>query len=64
MDAVQLWGNTFDSAACLAWIPCLNYLKLDVAVQEIDGTYTCVRAVSQYDFASALQRTLPSTPPP
>ena len=43
MDAMELWGNKFDSAACLAWIPALHYLKLDIAVQEVDGAYACVR---------------------
>lgn len=40
---MDLWGNVFDSAACLAWIPALEPLKLDIAVQEVDNAYICVR---------------------
>ena len=40
---LRLWGNGFDSAACLAWIPSLQFLKLDIAVQEVDGAYNAVR---------------------
>ena len=43
MQQMELWGNRFDSAACLAWIPALHYLKLDIAVQEVDNAYNCVR---------------------
>jgi len=43
VESMELWGNRFDSAACLAWIPALHYLKLDIAVQEVDGAYNCVR---------------------
>ena len=43
MQEMDLWGNRFDSAACLAWIPALQYLKLDIAVQEVDNAYHCVR---------------------
>ena len=43
MQEMELWGNRFDSAACLAWIPSLQYLKLDIAVQEVDGAYNAVR---------------------
>ena len=43
LEEIELWGNRFDSAACLAWIPSLNYLKLDIAVQEVDGAYNAVR---------------------
>jgi Ran GTPase-activating protein (RanGAP) involved in mRNA processing and transport len=45
LKETQLWGNRFDSAACLAWISSLQYLKLDIAVQEVDGTYNCVRCL-------------------
>ena len=40
---MELWGNRFDSAACLAWIAPLQYIKLDIAVQEVDNAYHCVR---------------------
>jgi len=43
MAEMDLWGNRFDSAACLAWIPSLQWLKLDIAVQEVDNAYHCVR---------------------
>ena len=43
LQELQLWGNRFDSAACLAWIPVLQFLKLDIAVQEVDNAYHCVR---------------------
>jgi len=43
LQEMELWGNRFDSAACLAWIPSLQFLKLDIAVQEVDGAYNAVR---------------------
>ena len=43
LQEMELWGNRFDSAACLAWIPSLKFLKLDIAVQEVDGAYNSVR---------------------
>ena len=43
LQEMELWGNRFDSAACLAWIPSLQFLKLDIAVQEVDGAYNSVR---------------------
>ena len=40
---MSLWGNRFDSAACLAWLPSLKVLALDFTVQEVDGAFLCVR---------------------
>ena len=36
-------GQPLRPAACLAWIPSLQFLKLDIAVQEVDGAYNAVR---------------------
>ena len=43
LQSMELWGNCFDSAACLAWMPALQMLKLDISVGEVDGAYSCVR---------------------
>lgn len=43
LEEAMLWGNRFDSAACLAWIPSLDFLKLDLAVQEVDGAFNAVQ---------------------
>lgn len=43
LQSMELWGNRFDSAACLAWLPALQMLKLDISVDEVDGSYSCVR---------------------
>jgi len=46
ISLIELWGNRFDSAACLAWIPALTseIVSLDVAVQQVDGAYHCVQS--------------------
>ena len=41
---MTLWGNRFDSAACLAWTPALGELELDFHTQEVDGTFMPVQA--------------------
>lgn len=49
LQDVSLWGNSFDSAACLAMQQALQMVKLDFTVQQVkqqvNGTYTynCVR---------------------
>ena len=40
---VALWGNQFDSAACVVWRPIMSMLELDISVQEVDGAFNCVR---------------------
>jgi len=42
LEDVSLMGNSFDSAACLAWEPRLGALALDFSIQKIDGAYHCV----------------------
>ena len=44
MQSMTLWGNRFDSAACLAWTPALDRLELDFCTQEVDGTFIPVMA--------------------
>ena len=47
LDALNLWGNSFDSAACLTWnnaISSTGKLRLDVEFQLVDGFYHCARA--------------------
>ncbi|KAL1526167.1 hypothetical protein AB1Y20_014895 [Prymnesium parvum] len=41
--SVSLWGNSFDSAACLVWQPIMSVLELDILVQEVDGVFNCVQ---------------------
>jgi len=43
MQEMSIWGNRFDSAACLAWLPATTALVLDISVSEVDGAYHCVR---------------------
>ena len=42
---LALWGNRFDSSACLAWQPVLaaGKLELDFGAQEVDGVFMPVR---------------------
>ena len=42
LQEMQLWGNRFDSAACREWRAGLQYLNIDIAVQDVDNTYHCV----------------------
>ena len=44
LQSMTLWGNRFDSAACLAWTPALARLELDFRTQEVDGTFMPVQA--------------------
>ena len=44
LQGMSLWGNRFDSAACLAWTPALGRLELDFRTQEVDGTFMPVQA--------------------
>ena len=44
LQSMTLWGNRFDSAACLAWLPALDFIKLDVGVQEVNGAYNVVQS--------------------
>ena len=43
LQEVCLWGNFFDSAACAKWIQPLRMVRADFWVQEVDGSYLCVR---------------------
>ena len=43
LQAMTLWGNRFDSAACLAWKPGIAKLALDFRTQEVDGTFMPVQ---------------------
>ena len=40
---VALWGNKFDSAACVVWQPIMTVIDLDISVQEVDGAFNCVQ---------------------
>jgi len=40
---ISLWGNQFDSAACVVWRPIMSMMELDISVQEVDGAFNCVR---------------------
>jgi len=40
---VSLWGNKFDSAACVVWQQIISMIDVDISVQEIDGAFNCVR---------------------
>ena len=44
LRSLTLWGNRFDSAACLAWTPAMSRLELDFRLQEVDGTFMPVAA--------------------
>jgi len=47
LEEIALMGNSFDSAACLAWIEGPRFesdsLALDFAIQAVDGAYHCVQ---------------------
>lgn len=44
MQQIGLWGNRFDSAACVVWEPLLKVmLDIDFSVQLVDNTYIAVQ---------------------